>query len=1017
MTINNGQTTTVTRNYILQTGSGSLECGSSSYSEAVAAGAQWNVDGGSWQNSGATVSDLSVGSHTVNYKSVSAWSAPASEPVTINSGQTTQVTRNYTLQTGSGSLSVTLGPSEAVAAGAQWNVDGGSWQNSGATVSILSVGSHTVNYKPVPGWSEPVSETATINNNQTTQISSNYTQQSGSVIVTLGPAEAVSAGAQWNVDGGSWQDSGATVLGLSIGGHTINYKSLSGWNAPISESTTINDGQTTQITRNYYQLSFDYFVAPPSLGNDNNDGINPTTPFATIQHAIDAAQGSESNPVTIHVAAGTYYENIQMHDWESLEGGWNSNFSQRWDFEFDGINPAEEFETIIDGLGDSDVIVASANSSISGFTIMNAGNNSGIRSESTNLIIKFNKFTGSMGAGIYIGLGGSAAIESNFIFNLDIANSVGIDFGTAEALTPISNNLIVGNKGDGIRAGLSTINHIINNTIYGNDGWGIFLLGVSSNVKNNIIAQNSGGINLQGATSTVGFNCVWNNTILGDYNFTPTPGTGEINEDPLFVDPDGPDNILGNEDDNLHLGYGSPCVNAGTADGVNPDGSTDMGVYPSVTVGTTDWAGRACDYSTIQGGIDEVHNLGKGGTVLVTPGVYTENVTLKPYIDLIGQGANNTTIDGGGIGDVVTLENNNCMRGFNIKNSGTSGPDCGIQALGNKIVIERNTFTDVRSGIWLTGNDNIIKNNVITVKIDSGIIIGSFTGTNSLHPLIENNTVDGISRNGSTGIICLSSGSTPKIINNIISNFSSQGIYVQSYQDPEQIRYNCFWNNGENFYGVENQIGVNGNIEQDPQFINSSNNNYHLESNSPCIDAGDNNIFFDEDFEGDPRIFDGDINCIPIVDIGADEYIPTVIVPPAPANLRALPGNGFIDLQWDSPTCDGGYPIVSYKIFRGTSSGMTAPYVAVGTVTNFRDDGLSNGTMYYYNVTAINSIGNESALSLEVSTAPAPINYCEADFPPFDGDVDGSDLASFIVDNAGISLSEFAQEFGRMNCP
>jgi hypothetical protein len=39
-------------------------------------------------------------------------------------------------------------------------------------------------------------------------------------------------------------------------------------------------------------------------------------------------------------------------------------------------------------------------------------------------------------------------------------------------------------------------------------------------------------------------------------------GTGNINADPLFVDPDGPDNIVGTEDDNLRILAGSPCIDA-----------------------------------------------------------------------------------------------------------------------------------------------------------------------------------------------------------------------------------------------------------------------------------------------------------------------------------------------------------------------------------------------------------------------------------------------------------------------
>ena len=75
--------------------------------------------------------------------------------------------------------------------------------------------------------------------------------QTGSLQVTLGPAAAVTAGAQWNVDGGAFQNSGATVGGLSVGSHTVNYKAVSGWIAPPSESVSITDGATTQLSRNY----------------------------------------------------------------------------------------------------------------------------------------------------------------------------------------------------------------------------------------------------------------------------------------------------------------------------------------------------------------------------------------------------------------------------------------------------------------------------------------------------------------------------------------------------------------------------------------------------------------------------------------------------------------------------------------------------------------------------------------------------------------------------------------------
>ena len=50
-------------------------------------------------------------------------------------------------------------------------------------------------------------------------------------------------------------------------------------------------------------------------------------------------------------------------------------------------------------------------------------------------------------------------------------------------------------------------------------------------------------------------------------------GIGNIADDPLFVDPDGPDgDVLAWEDNDYHLTVGSPCIDAGDDPGdVRPD--------------------------------------------------------------------------------------------------------------------------------------------------------------------------------------------------------------------------------------------------------------------------------------------------------------------------------------------------------------------------------------------------------------------------------------------------------------
>jgi hypothetical protein len=216
---------------------------------AIDAGAQWRVDGGPWRSSGYTEGGLSVGSHTVEYNVVSGWARPGNEAVQINGGQTTTTSGTYTQQ--SGSLQVTILPPEAVTAGAQWRVDGGPWRNSGYTESGLAVGSHTVEYSVIGGWNEPVDEVVQINDGQTTTTSGTYTQQGGSLQVTILPPEAVTAGAQWRVAGGPWRNSGYTESGLSVGSHTVEYSVIGGWNEPVDEVVQINDGQTTTTSGTY----------------------------------------------------------------------------------------------------------------------------------------------------------------------------------------------------------------------------------------------------------------------------------------------------------------------------------------------------------------------------------------------------------------------------------------------------------------------------------------------------------------------------------------------------------------------------------------------------------------------------------------------------------------------------------------------------------------------------------------------------------------------------------------------
>jgi fibronectin type 3 domain-containing protein len=87
--------------------------------------------------------------------------------------------------------------------------------------------------------------------------------------------------------------------------------------------------------------------------------------------------------------------------------------------------------------------------------------------------------------------------------------------------------------------------------------------------------------------------------------------------------------------------------------------------------------------------------------------------------------------------------------------------------------------------------------------------------------------------------------------------------------------------------------------------------------------------------------------------------------PAAPAGLIATGGNAQVALTW---TASSG--ATSYHVKRATTTGRPYTQVAAPTAANFTDTGLTNGTTYFYVVSALNSIG-ESANSAQASATPA----------------------------------------------
>ncbi|MBU1706022.1 right-handed parallel beta-helix repeat-containing protein, partial [Patescibacteria group bacterium] len=338
-------------------------------------------------------------------------------------------------------------------------------------------------------------------------------------------------------------------------------------------------------------------------------------------------------------------------------------------------------------------------------------------------------------------------------------------------------------------------------------------------------------------------------------------------------------------------------------------------------------------YTTIQAGVNACP---VGGTVSASAGTYPEAVYVSKGIALVGVGT--PTIDASELGETNTVTfdgiatNNASISWFII-----TGSSNGIYCNNGSPTITNNTISGNSShGIYCYSSSSpAITNNTISGNSSHGIYCYS-----SSSPAITNNTISG---NGNTGIFCLSS--SPLITNNTISGNTRHGIYCESsspsitnniitengttsesyygiYDVPETpiIDYNCVWWNGSTGYNNYSGCiqGLND-ISFNPQFIGGG--DYHLQSSSPCIDAGSNTApaIPSTDKDGNPRI-------IRIVDMGAYEFL-----------------GSFLQIRLLSPTQG---PVNEITTIQGNTSAtqtlITIDFGATQTITTTQSS--QNGT-------------------------------------------------------------------------
>ena len=94
------------------------------------------------------------------------------------------------------------------------------------------------------------------------------------------------------------------------------------------------------------------------------------------------------------------------------------------------------------------------------------------------------------------------------------------------------------------------------------------------------------------------------------------------------------------------------------------------------------------------------------------------------------------------------------------------------------------------------------------------------------------------------------------------------------------------------------------------------------------------------------------------------------ITPDIPTGLVILSGNAKVLLNWTAPVDSNG-AITYYNIYRSATEIGTYSIIDSTQALNYTDYNVTYGQTYYYQVSAVNSVG-EGQKSIESSGTPVP---------------------------------------------
>jgi len=305
-------------------------------------------------------------------------------------------------------------------------------------------------------------------------------------------------------------------------------------------------------------------------------------------------------------------------------------------------------------------------------------------------------------------------------------------------------------------------------------------------------------------------------------------------------------------------------------------------VYVSDTIGDDANDGHTWQHSkkTIQGGVDAAI---PGATLWVTNGIYDSGSRMSPAFGDICMTRVVIT------NDIIVRSVNGPEYTFIVGEGplGASAVRCvymGAGVLNGFTITNGHTLTmggyaeSSGGGISMYRGNAFVKNCIVTGNSSYRYGGGIFYGTLHNCAIFGNYTAEKGGGSSSSRLLnCTISGN--------FAELSAGGAY-SSYVENSIVYYNTAGQSDDNTYYcrfyyscTEPDPGGIGNITEAPLFSDVLAQNYRLQANSPCIDAGNNGVMpFGRDLDGVSRPLDGDADGVAVVDMGCYE---------SPTKLRA----------------------------------------------------------------------------------------------------------------------------------